>query len=142
VAPVSEGAYRARWFLPYLSGQQDLANAYADSARIVYEAAVAARPSEPQLHSYLGAAYAALGMSEDAVREGQQAVTLRPDAFTGPTLVWNLAMIYVMLGQFEPALVQLETFASAPSRIDLPPLGLDPSWAPLRSLPRFQRLTR
>ncbi len=67
---------------------------------------------------------------------------LRPDAFTGPTLLWNLALIHIILGQLEPALVQLETFASVPSRIDLPPLGLDPSWAPLRSLPRFQRLTR
>lgn len=142
LAPVSEGADRARWFIPYLAGQQDLANAYADSARIVYEAAVEARPSEPQLHSYLGAAYAALDLNDDAVREGREAVRLRPDAFTGPTLLWNLALIHVILGQLEPALVQLETFASVPSRIDLPPLGLDPSWAPLRSLPRFQRLTR
>ncbi len=107
---------------------------------MIYEAAVAGRPSEPQLHSYLGAAYAALGMSEDAVREGQQAVTLRPDGYTGPTLVWNLALIHVIVGQLEQAMGQLETFASVPSRIDLPPLSLDPSWAPLRNQPRFQRL--
>jgi hypothetical protein len=81
-------------------------------------------------------------MSEDAVREGQQAVTLRPDAFTGPTLVWNLALIHVMLGQLEQAMRQLEIFASVPSRIDLPPLGLDPSWTPLQNHPRFQRLLR
>ncbi len=140
VAPTSEGSDRAKWFVPYLAGQQDLVATFADSARAAYENALTVRPSKPQLHGYVGAAYAALGKTDDAVREGRESVALRPDAFTGPTVTWNLALIYVMLDQPERALAQLETFASVPSRIDLPPLHLDPSWAPLRDRPRFQRL--
>jgi serine/threonine-protein kinase len=140
VVPTSEGSERAKWFVPYLAGQQDLVATFADSARVAYENALTTRPSEPQLHGYLGAAYAALDMTDDAVREGLESVALRPDAFTGPTVGWNLALIYVMLDQPQLALAQLETLASAPSRIDLPPLRLDPSWAPLHDNPRFQRL--
>ncbi len=140
VAPVSEGPDRPRWFVDFLAGREGLAGAYADSARVVYESAVAARPSKPQLRGYLGAAYAALDMADDAVREGREATTLRADAFTGPTIVWNLAFVYAVLGLTEQALAQLETFASVPSRIDLPPLQLDPSWAALRDHPRFQQL--
>jgi serine/threonine-protein kinase len=140
VAPASEGSDRAKWFVPYLAEQQDLVATLADSARVAYENALTARPSEPQLHGYLGAAYAALGITDDAVREGRESVTLRPDAFTGPTVTWNLAFVYAVLGQTDQALAQLETFASVPSRIDLPPLQLDPSWAALRDRPRFQRL--
>ena len=141
MAPVEEGAVRAKWFVPYVAARRDSARLLADSARVLYEQLVADRPSEPQLRSYLGAAYAVLGHSEDAIREGSQAVALRPDGFTGPTLVWNLALIYAILGDHDATLEQLLRFGSAPSRVDLPPLGLDPSWATLRQDSRFQQLT-
>ena len=76
-------------------------------------------------------------------RSGRQAVQLRPvslDAFTGPTMIWNLAVIHLLLGQHDDAIEQLAALGEAPSRLELPPLRLDPTWDRLRDDPRFQRL--
>ena len=62
------------------------------------------------------------------------------DAFTGPTMIWNLATIHLLLGEYEDAIDQLTVLAETPSRLELPPLSLDPTWDPLRDDPRFQRM--
>ena len=143
IAPTSEGSDRPRWFVHYLARQRDAVDRYADSSRQVYEGLLTQRPLEPQLHSYLGAALAALGHTGAALQSGRQAVQLRPvwlDAFTGPTMIWNLATIHLLLGEYEDAIDQLTVLAETPSRLELPPLSLDPTWDPLRDDPRFQRM--
>jgi len=122
----------------------ELKQACYDSARIILEEKVQLRPSEAPFHSQLGIAYAGLGRKEEAIREGKKAVELlhvSRDAFKGPDYVQNLAQIYVMVGDYDAAIDQLEYLLSIPSSwISVPMLRIDPVWAPLRSHPRFQKL--
>ena len=115
-----------------------------DSARIILENKVQSRPSDPFFHSYLGIAYAGLGRKEEGIREGKKGVELLPvskDAVDGPGYVQNLAQIYVMVGDYDSAIDQLAYLLSIPSEdISIPYLRIDPTWAPLRNHPRFQKL--
>ncbi|MGB8658597.1 MAG: protein kinase [Candidatus Zixiibacteriota bacterium] len=114
-----------------------------DSARIILENKVQSRPSEAPFHSQLGIAYAGLGRKEEAIREGKKGVELLPvskDAIDAPTFVQILAQIYVMVGDYDSATDQLEYLLSIPSYISIPYLRIDPTWAPMRNHPRFQKL--
>jgi len=122
--------------------QPKLAN--YDSARIVMENKVQSKPSEAAFHSQLGIAYAGLGRKEEAIREGKKAVELLPvskDALDAPDYIQNLAQIYVMVGEYDSAIDRLEYLLSIPSwNVSIPYLRIDPTWAPLRNHPRFQKL--
>jgi len=124
-----------------LLGRPELKAAYYDSARRILENKVKAQPQEFQFHMQLGLAYAGLGRKEEAIREGKKAVELRPltkDAF-GFGLE-ALARIYVIVGEYDATIDQLEYLLSIPSNISVPLLRVDPTWAPLRKHPRFQKL--
>lgn len=58
----------------------------------------------------------------------------------GPYRVEDLARIYVMVGEFNVAIDQLEHLLSRPGELSIPFLRLDPTWNPLRNYPRFQKL--
>ena len=123
--------------------QPQLKLVYYDSARIILENKVRSRLSEAAFHSYLGIAYAGLGRKEEAIREGKKGVELLPvskDAVDAPVFVQILAQIYVMTGDYDSAIDQLEYLLSIPSNISIPYLRIDPTWAPLRNQPSFQRL--
>jgi len=124
--------------------QQKLELACYDSARIILENKVQSRPNDAPFHSYLGIAYAGLGRKEEAIREGKKGVELLPvsnDALDGPGLVQCVAQIYVMVGDYDPAIDRLEYLLSIPSlNISIPYLRIDPTWAPLHNHPRFQKL--
>jgi hypothetical protein len=45
-----------------------------------------------------------------------------------------------MVGDYNSAINQLEYLLSIPSGISIPYLRIDPTWAPLRNHPRFQKL--
>lgn len=125
------------------TGQSERARTYYDSARVVLEARVQQQPGEHILRSQLGIAYAGLGQKEEAIREGRTGVALLPvsrDAITGPNQVQDLARIYVMLGEHEAAIDQLEYLLSIPYSMSAALLRVDPFWDPLRSNARFQAL--
>ncbi|MGD2152656.1 MAG: tetratricopeptide repeat protein [Gemmatimonadales bacterium] len=135
--------YLARAYLTARSGDDDQARAFYDSARVAFEARVAEGPERFAPHSALGIAYAGLGRTEDAIREGELAVRLVPlsrDAIGGTNRVRDLALIYMMVGDYEGALDQLEQLLSVPSEFSANLLRVDPFWDPLRSDPRFQLL--
>jgi TolB-like protein/Flp pilus assembly protein TadD/predicted Ser/Thr protein kinase len=130
-----------------LLNQQPLRQAYSDSARVILERTVRSRPEDAMIRSQLGIAYAGLGRSEDAVREGRRAVELLPvskDALEGPERALDLARIYAMVGDYDAAMDQLTYLLSIPAapgaQISVPILRLDPTWAALRNNPRFQKL--
>jgi TolB-like protein len=125
------------------SGLDERARIYYDSARVVLEARVQRQPTEEVLRGQLGIAYAGLGQREEAIREGRTAVALLPvsrDAMSGPYGVKDLARIYVMVGEHEAAIDQLEYLLSIPSGISAALLQVDPFWDPLRSNARFEAL--
>jgi tetratricopeptide (TPR) repeat protein len=127
-----------------LMSEPELARSSFDSARILLEKEVRERPDDPLAHSWLGIVYAGLGRKEEAIHEGKLAVELYPvskDALDGPGYVFSLAVIYVMVGEYEEALDKIEYLLSIPSRaLSVPFLRLDPRWDSLRDHPRFKRL--
>jgi tetratricopeptide (TPR) repeat protein len=107
------------------------------------EAAVAASPEDPNLHSSLGIVYAVQGRREDAVREGTLACRLLPqskDGFYYIPYVVDLAHIHAILGDRDAALERLQYLLDNPSWMSAPFLRMDPRWKPLRDDPRFQKL--
>ena len=125
-----------------LLNQPQLKLACYDSARIILEKKVQSWPTEAPFHSQLGIAYAGLGRKEEAIREGNRGVESLPvskDALDGPDYVANLAQIYVMVGEYDAAIDQLEYLLSI-ARLSIPYLRINPDWAPLRNHPRFIKL--
>ncbi|HSE39668.1 MAG TPA: protein kinase, partial [Acidobacteriota bacterium] len=126
-----------------LMKQPKSALASFDAARLVSEKEIRKTPQDARIHSSLGIIYAGLGRKEDACREAKLAVELYPvskDAVDASALVMNLALVYVMTGEYDLAFDQIEYLLSIPSWLSVPLLQLDPRWDPLRNHPRYAQL--
>jgi DNA-binding SARP family transcriptional activator/TolB-like protein/Flp pilus assembly protein TadD len=126
-----------------LRGDARRMRVYADSARLALEAQIRSEPDDWQRHSLLGLALAYLGRKTDAVREGQRGVTLMPisrDAYFGPYNQLQLVRIYMLTGEPDLALDQLEPLLRIPYYLSPGWLGIDPTFDSLRKNPRFHRL--
>jgi hypothetical protein len=91
----------------------------------------------------IGLALAYLGRKAEAIREGQRGVELVPitmDANTGTYIQHQLARIYLLVGEPEKALDQLEPLLRIPYYLSPGYLRIDPTFDPLRSNPRFKKL--
>jgi tetratricopeptide (TPR) repeat protein len=116
---------------------------YADSSRITVEEQLRANPEDAQRHVFLGLALAYLGRKADAVREGLRAVELAPisqDALNGPYIQHQLVRIYLLVGEPEKALDQLEPLLRIPYTLSPAWLRIDPTFDPIRKNPRFRKL--
>jgi serine/threonine-protein kinase len=126
-----------------LMGDDRLARAYGDSARMAFEEQLRGAPDDPQLHVLLGVALAYAGRKAEAIREGERGVALRPisrDALNGTYMQHQLARIYTMVGEPEKALDMLEPLLRVPYYLSPAWVRADPTWDQLRGNPRFQRL--
>jgi len=124
--------------LHWRMGRTAEARAAADTAAVVLEAMLAERPDDPRIHSALGHALALRGDREQAVEEGMEAVRLLPissDAMDGPEYLLQLAEIYGLLGEAEPALDALYRALSVPNGNSLASVLVSPLAAPLRGHP-------
>jgi serine/threonine-protein kinase len=125
---------------------------YADSARLAFEQQLDGGPQgssatvstfDAQRHAFLGLALAYLGHKAQAIQAGQRGVALSPisrDAFVGPYVQHQLARIYLLVGEPEKALDQLEPLLKMPYYLSPGWLKIDPNFAPLRGHPRFEQL--
>jgi TolB-like protein len=125
-----------------IRGNASAARAYADSARLA--AVDQLRTSQDaQLHVLYGTALAYLGRRDEAMHEGERSVALMPiskDHTTGSYLQHQLARIYILVGEREKALDQLAPLLKIPYYLSPGWLKIDPTFAPLRGTPRFERL--
>jgi hypothetical protein len=77
------------------------------------------------------------------MREGERGVallTFADDAYGGAYNQHQLARIYMLVGEPEKALDQLEPLLEIPYYLSPGWLRIDPNFDPLRGNPRFQRL--
>jgi serine/threonine-protein kinase len=126
-----------------IRSDQARARVYADSARITFEEVLLDAPDDDQVHVLLGLTLAYLGRKDDAIREGERAVALLPstrDAYGGAYNQHQLARIYMLVGEPEKALDQLEPLLENPYYLSPGWLRIDPNFDPLRGNPRFERL--
>jgi eukaryotic-like serine/threonine-protein kinase len=127
----------------YVRGDLAKARAYADSGRVGYAETLKATPDDPQRRVFLGLMLAYLGRKADAIREGERAAALMAglhDGYMGPYIQHQLARIYVLAGEPDKALDQLEALLKMPYFLSPGWLRIDPNFAPLRTNPRFQKL--
>jgi tetratricopeptide (TPR) repeat protein len=127
----------------HLRRNQALARVYADSARLAMEEQLRAAPDDGQRHVFRGLALAYLGRKDEAIAEGKRGVALWPisrDAYFGAYTQHQLVRIYLLVGEPEKALDQLEPLLKMPYYLSPGWLRIDPSFAPLKGNPRFERL--
>jgi TolB-like protein/tetratricopeptide (TPR) repeat protein len=126
-----------------LRGDMTHARAYADTARQGLEQQLRATPHDAQLHTFLGLMLAYLGDKAEAIREGKRGLAMLPiskDANNGPYMQHQLARIYLILGEKEKALDELEPLLRVPYNLSPGWLRIDPNFKSLRGNPRFERL--
>ena len=98
---------------------------------------------DAKTHSMLGLIDAALGRGEEAVQQGLRSVELLPisqDAYDGPVLATNLAVIYARIGQTDRAIETLTSLRIKPNGPTPGTLRVEPEWDSLRSDARFHKL--
>ena len=122
----------------------------ADQARKEYETAlpllaaeVEKNPSRPFQRSLLARAYAGLGRKEDALREANRAIEIRPiskDHVGGAGFEIERAAVEARVGETNAAIEHIRYLLSIPCLLSPALLRIDPTWAPLRADSRFRKL--
>jgi TolB-like protein/Flp pilus assembly protein TadD len=132
--------------------QGDTGNAQKafEVVRPIFETAVKEAPDSAERHANLGWFYAFMGRRDDAIREGQRAVELKPeskDAFDGAIMNCYLALIYARVGEKDLAIPLIERLLKTPGAVDSVDYSITVNdlkyrweWDPLRQEPRFQKL--
>jgi TolB-like protein/Flp pilus assembly protein TadD len=115
-----------------------------------FEAAVKEAPESSYRHANLGWLYGFMGRKDDAIREGQRAVELKPewkDAVDGALMNCYLALIYTRVGEKELAIPLITRLLKTPGAVDSVDYSITVNdlkyrweWDSLRNDPRFQKL--
>jgi TolB-like protein/Flp pilus assembly protein TadD len=148
LAPAQFDDDRGAWALSIagayaFDGDARRSRAYADSATAAFADQLRNAPNDAQTHVLRGVALAYQGRKDEAIREGRRGVELMPmseNAFQSPYIHHQMARIYLLTGEPEQALDEIEVVLRVPYYLSSGWLRVDPNFAPLRSNPRFRRL--
>jgi TolB-like protein/Flp pilus assembly protein TadD len=141
----------------YLQACVDLMRGDAAKARAEFEAAlpaieklVADSPQDGTRRAQLGLLYAFLGRKEDALREGQRAMELKPithDVIEGAVVEDFYTLTCARLGKTDEAISRIERLLTTPFAVDYTDESITLSdlrqrweWDPLRNDLRFQKI--
>ena len=116
--------------------------AYA-KARPCQQAYVDKWPDDPNPLMLLAVTDAAVGRKDDAIQEASQAVArglISQDTVEWASLAEELVSVYVLVGEREQALRQLEVLEKVPRALNYGYLSRMPLYDALRGEPRFQSL--
>jgi len=126
-----------------MTNDSDKARVAFTAARVAQEKIVQAQPNYAPSLCVLGLIDAALGRTEEALREGRRAVALLPveqDAINGTRMICYLAMIAAWVGDKDLACKQLAIAVQPPAPITYGQLKLLPFWDPLRGDRCFEKI--
>jgi len=135
--------YIRRGYIYRLMYDSGMSRAYYDSARVIGEERVRTDPEVALFHADLAQACAGVGQKHRAVQEGELAAELLPvskDEMLGPDILESLAMVYIMVGEYDLTIDQLDYLLSHPSNVQIEGVRQHPIYDPLRDHPRFQAL--
>jgi tetratricopeptide (TPR) repeat protein len=121
-----------------------------EETRPAFEAALKEAPESAERHAILGWLYALMGRKNDAIKEAQLAVDLKPeskDAVDGSLMSGYLALIYARVGENDLAIPLIEHLLKKPGAVDSANYSITVNdlkyrweWDPLRKDARFQKL--
>ena len=124
-------------------GKDDLSQKYFDSSVTMIGKLIRKIPDDPRFHFALSKSYAALGQIDKAKNEVIQGIN-NSAYFRQSTKQFlessNLAIVYTLAGDYENALVQIDSLLSLPSGFSINRLKLDPIYDPLRKLPGYKKI--
>jgi eukaryotic-like serine/threonine-protein kinase len=138
--------YSARAARAYMHSDAARNRLYSDSARVVTERLVRARPDEASFHYDLGYSYAGLGRLQDAVKEHARYQELRR---AHADTLWlrtdgasDWAQMLLILGRPDAAVDSLGVVLADSTYpfVTRAALRVSPLWAPLMNHPKFKQL--
>jgi len=116
---------------------------YYNLSRLILEDKIKNAPGDSRFYSSLGICYAGLGQKDKAIAAGNKGSELMPigkEAYKGYYRLVDLAQIYVMLGEYQQAIDQLDFLLSVPGSLSPQLVQLETRWKPLWDLPEFREL--